>query len=353
VRVFFTALGIVLTVAGLTGLVVSLVGPPSLIEPTPSAAGVMLTPTPARLVVGTSVAQAAPTPPPTGAPPPTPLLTSTEPLEHTPVAERAVVANPVQLTPLPERTVVLTPAQPTPLPEPTAILSAVQPTSLPEPTAMLSAVQPSSLPEPTAMLSAVQPTPLPRPPDALAPAQPTPLPEPAPVDLLTPAGPTDIAVPPPEAVTTGSSPVRPITWLAIPRIRLQTDVVPAQLIQDGDSVFWDIPKFVAGHAETTAGAGQPGNAVILGHLVSRTLGNVFETLDRTRPGDEVQVRSGEDEFDYTVVDVRNVDRTEVDVLDPTTTPTITLITCAGIWNPVLHDYMERLVVRGQLASDRE
>jgi sortase A len=121
-------------------------------------------------------------------------------------------------------------------------------------------------------------------------------------------------------------------------------------VEDGDSVTWDIPKFVAGHAESTAGAGQVGNAVVLGHLISRTLGNVFENLDRTRPGDVLHVRSGAQEFNYTVVDVRNVDRLDVDVLDPTSTPTITLITCAGVWNPLLHDYMERLIVRGELMS---
>lgn len=143
---------------------------------------------------------------------------------------------------------------------------------------------------------------------------------------------------------------RQITWLSIPSIDLETDVVAAPIVENDDSLTWDIPKFVAGHAESSAGAGEVGNAVVLGHLVSRTLGNVFEHLDRTQPGDTVQVRSGSQQFVYTVVDVADVDRTDVDVLDSTATPTITLITCAGVWNPMLHDYMERLVVRGELVS---
>lgn len=164
-------------------------------------------------------------------------------------------------------------------------------------------------------------------------------PAPAPVRPV----PRDPVVPPLQAE-------RPITWLAIPSIDLVTDVVPAQVVANGDSVTWDVPKFVAGHAQSTAGAGEPGNAVVLGHVVSLTLGNVFEHLDKARPGDVVQVRSGQAEFDYTIDSVTSVDRTDVDVLDDTATPTITLITCTGVWNPVLHDYMQRLVVRGELAS---
>ena len=129
--------------------------------------------------------------------------------------------------------------------------------------------------------------------------------------------------------------------------------MPADLVAQGDSVTWHIPKFVAGHAQSTAGAGEVGNAVVLGHLVSRTLGNVFENLNRTRPGDLVRVGSGAKEFDYTVTDVANVDRTDVDVLDPTATPTITLVTCAGLWNPILGDYMERFIVRAELTSPSE
>jgi sortase A len=169
-------------------------------------------------------------------------------------------------------------------------------------------------------------------------------------DPVIPPSPAPVRPVPRDPVVPPLQPERPITWLAIPSIDLVTDVVPAQVVADGDSLTWDVPKFVAGHAQSTAGAGEPGNAVVLGHVVSLTLGNVFEHLDRARPGDVVRVRSGEAEFDYTIDSVTSVDRTDVDVLDDTATPTITLITCTGVWNPVLHDYMQRLVVRGELTS---
>jgi sortase A len=222
---------------------------------------------------------------------------------------------------------------------------------------------PWALPEPISMPPPVQPVPVT--PVAVEPpaVEVTPGPAPIPSEQSPPANATAVVVaqilpnsapsieqPAESPQAVASEATRPITWLAISRIHLQTKVVPAPVVPDGDSYTWDIPSYVAGHAESTAGAGQVGNAVILGHVVSRTLGNVFEYLDRARPGDLIQVGSGSEEFDYRVVEVRDVDRTDVNILDPTPKPTITLITCAGIWNPILHDYMERLIVRGELVD---
>jgi sortase A len=156
----------------------------------------------------------------------------------------------------------------------------------------------------------------------------------------------------PSPVADGSKPTafRPISGLHLPRIGLETEVVTAPWIVDQDGGTWEIPKFVAGHAEFTAGAGQKGNAVLFGHITSLTLGNVFEQLDRARVGDDVEIYSGDLRFDYRVMEVKRVPRTEVSVVDPTETPTVTLITCAGVWLPLLHDYAERLVVRAELVG---
>jgi sortase A len=141
-----------------------------------------------------------------------------------------------------------------------------------------------------------------------------------------------------------------ISHLVIPRIGIETQVVPAPFVIQGEEGTWNVPPFVAGHAEYTAGPGQPGNAVLLGHVTSLTLGNVFETLDRARVGDVIHVASGDDDFPYQVTEIRRVSRTDVSVLDPTDTPTVSLITCTGLWLPHLRDYAERLVVRAELLS---
>src|SRR5205823_4898486 len=142
---------------------------------------------------------------------------------------------------------------------------------------------------------------------------------------------------------------RPITRVVLPRIRLVADVVPAELVEQDGGLTWLVPSFKAGHAQYTAGAGQPGNGVLFGHVTSHSLGNVFEQLYRAHVGDLVQVFSETEEFDYQVVEVRAVSRTDVSVLAPTETASVSLITCTGDWNAALHDYMQRLVVRAELA----
>jgi sortase A len=140
-----------------------------------------------------------------------------------------------------------------------------------------------------------------------------------------------------------------ITRIMVNSIKLDTEVVPAPY-SEADGGTWEIPKFKPGHAEYTAGAGQPGNAVLFGHVTSISSGDVFLHLDRVKLGDVVKVYSADDEFDYRVVEVRPVDRDDVGVLYPTPNPSISLITCTGDWLPLARDYSERLVVRAELVG---
>jgi LPXTG-site transpeptidase (sortase) family protein len=149
----------------------------------------------------------------------------------------------------------------------------------------------------------------------------------------------------------GVSDALPIVGLRVPSADIQTQVVEAPLVEDPDGALsWLVPRFVAGHAESTANAGGSGNAVLFGHVTSQTLGNVFENLHRARRGDVVEVYSPREIFTYQIVDVRSVPRTDSSVVESADTPTITLITCTGLWNPVLHDYVERLVVRAEIVG---
>ncbi|HEY3118693.1 MAG TPA: sortase [Chloroflexota bacterium] len=141
---------------------------------------------------------------------------------------------------------------------------------------------------------------------------------------------------------------REIESVRIPSIALASQVVPALLAEHPQGVAWEVPRFKVGHGDGTAGAGQEGNSVLFGHITSQGLGNVFLHLDRVHPGDLVYVGSGEQEFAYLVDDVRLVGRTDLSVIQPTTTASITLITCAGAWLPKEQDYAQRLVVTGQL-----
>ena len=170
---------------------------------------------------------------------------------------------------------------------------------------------------------------------------------PAPVEMFPPPA---EAVEAPAAVE--PAPAQPsggvITRLVMPQARVDAEVVPAPIVAVPGGTTWEVPAFKVGHGERTAGAGEPGNAVLFGHVTSLDAGQVFKDLHLLRPGHDVQVYSGERAFDYVVVDVRRVPRTDLSTLQPTETATLSLITCTGAWLPALQDYAERLVVRAEL-----
>jgi sortase A len=87
--------------------------------------------------------------------------------------------------------------------------------------------------------------------------------------------------------------------------------------------------------------GQPGNMVLSAH--NDIYGEYFRDLDRLGPGDEITVYSQTDKFVYVVTGRRIVEPTEVSVMDPTISPTLTLISCY----PYLVD-TQRIVVFGEL-----
>jgi LPXTG-site transpeptidase (sortase) family protein len=141
-----------------------------------------------------------------------------------------------------------------------------------------------------------------------------------------------------------------ITHVRLARIGLDVDVVPARLIEREAGITWEVPAFRVGHAESTAGAGEPGNAVLLGHVTSVRSGNVFQNLDKVEIGDTVEVFAEDRRFDYRISEVARVPRDASDVLEQGPRASVTLITCTGVWLPTIWDYTERLVVRAELAA---
>jgi LPXTG-site transpeptidase (sortase) family protein len=144
----------------------------------------------------------------------------------------------------------------------------------------------------------------------------------------------------------------PITHVEIPAISLSADVVPAGLVERDGGVTWDVPAFKIGHAETTAGAGQPGNAVLLGHVTSVRSGDVFANLDQVTVGQAINVFADTTAFAYTVVSTTHVPRTDTTSIEPGEAAAVSLITCTGVWLPTIWDYTERLVVRAELNQNQ-
>src|SRR5438045_9620031 len=80
--------------------------------------------------------------------------------------------------------------------------------------------------------------------------------------------------------------------LAIPTIKLDTVVKQGGVVQDmhGDPV-WETLPFVAVHyGELTARIGARGNAVIAGHVVTLSEGNVFRQIGRASCRDRRWIR---------------------------------------------------------------
>jgi sortase A len=114
--------------------------------------------------------------------------------------------------------------------------------------------------------------------------------------------------------TLNREPPAPPAVLRIPRIGLEVAV-----LEGTDE--WTLNRAV-GHIEDTARPGAPGNSGIAGHR-----DGFFRGLKDIRSGDVLEIET------HTGIDRYRVERTwivepeDVSVLDPTSTPSITLVTC--------------------------
>ncbi len=74
-------------------------------------------------------------------------------------------------------------------------------------------------------------------------------------------------------------------------------------------------------------------------------GEVFRDLDQLKPGDEVVVYTGQRAYTYVVTGWKVVEPTQVEVMDPSSHASLTLISCY----PYLVD-KKRIVVTARLKS---
>ncbi len=135
--------------------------------------------------------------------------------------------------------------------------------------------------------------------------------------------------------------------LAIPAIKLDTVVKQGGIVVDAaGKPAWQTLPFVAVHyGDLTSLIGAPGNAVIAGHVVTLTEGNVFRFLYKLDVDDQIQVWDDrQHEHDFRVVDVKLVPPSDTSVMAPTPDQTLTLITCGGSFDPVKREFSDRLVV---------
>lgn len=98
-------------------------------------------------------------------------------------------------------------------------------------------------------------------------------------------------------------------------------------------------KYTVGHYPETAGPGEKGNYVLLGHR-NYVYGHYFRRIDELNPGDEVIIKKDLETYTYIVTESFVVSPEEVWVLDTTEEAVLTMITCT----PMI-TYTDRLIVR--------
>ncbi len=106
----------------------------------------------------------------------------------------------------------------------------------------------------------------------------------------------------------------------IPAIEVDAPVVLATPLDD-----WEALKRGAVHYITTANPGERGNSVFAAH--NDIYGEIFRRLPDLTVGDEVIVQTASTAYRYAVEQTRIVSPKEVSVMDPTSTPVLTLISC--------------------------
>jgi sortase A len=106
------------------------------------------------------------------------------------------------------------------------------------------------------------------------------------------------------------------------RMQIPAISVDASVVQ-GDG--WEQLKKGIGQHIGTSDPGQTGNMVVSAH--NDVFGETFRDLDKLKSGDQIVVYTAARAYTYVVASSEIVDPTRVDVMDATSSPTLTLISC--------------------------
>ncbi len=118
-------------------------------------------------------------------------------------------------------------------------------------------------------------------------------------------------------------------------------------------IVWDSPedKFLdnlqygVAHYKNTAKPGEKGNVFIAGHSSSYwwqrgPYSAIFSVIGQLEPGDEINICYNNKVFVYQVTEKFIVKPSQVEVMQPTETPTLTIMTCTPIGTAI-----NRLIIR--------
>jgi LPXTG-site transpeptidase (sortase) family protein len=139
--------------------------------------------------------------------------------------------------------------------------------------------------------------------------------------------------------------------LAIASVDIDTEVTEGGVVVNKQGQLeWQTVPFIAVQYRETALVGGRGNAVISGHVVTISEGNVFRNLYKVNIGDEVKVETAEGRFTYIVDEVKLVPPQAIEVMAQTNRPVLTLITCGGEFDTRTRSFSDRQIVVAHLAD---
>jgi hypothetical protein len=147
-------------------------------------------------------------------------------------------------------------------------------------------------------------------------------------------------------------------WVNIPAIGVNAQIIPLGLAADGGVAVPPLSEpFVASWFDRGSAPGQPGAAVLLGHVDAAGVGPaVFYRLGDLSPGDVISVtrRDGRTAiFRVTSVGLYPENAFPAGrVYADTRVPTLRLITCGGAFDWTTHLYLDRTIVWATFAGQR-
>jgi len=154
--------------------------------------------------------------------------------------------------------------------------------------------------------------------------------------------------------TASPTPVADIERLIIPAISVNAPVTPRTVDRDGQMPSPDGPRDVIWYdfSALPGLGGRPGaggNTILAGHVDYHGYGPaVFWDLRNVKQGDEITVRLRDgNEYKYVTRSNRIVDPAAAsfnEIVASTTEESLTVITCAGDFDPATHNYDMRRVV---------
>jgi hypothetical protein len=162
--------------------------------------------------------------------------------------------------------------------------------------------------------------------------------------------------PPTQSTTTepvSASPSAPVRFepvrIDIPRIDAHSSLVPLGLAADGSVQVPPVSKpLQAGWFTGGPAPGEPGPAVVLGHVDGDRQRGIFYRLHELRPGDGIDIARADGStvhFEVSTVDqiAKAAFPTEA-VYGDTSSPELRLITCGGSFDRAAHSYRDNIIV---------